>query len=161
VIDPVDWARIRRFGQRTPGVTYVARPGAYAVIFDSRGRIAVIQTPRGHFLPGGGAEPDESAEVALTREVAEETGRQIVIRRRLGEAVEFVFAEKEGYFEKRCVFFAGTFGADTGAALEADHILLWLEPAAAAARMGHASQNWAVRQATASTANPQTNSRPG
>ena len=154
--DPVDWAKVRRFGQRTRGVNYVARPGAYAVIFDASRRVAVIQTPRGYFLPGGGAEPGESAQDALRREVAEETGRGIVIRRRVGEAVEFVFAEGEEHFEKRCVFFEVIFGAETGTRPEAGHMLVWLDPAVAAARMAHPSQRWAVRHETTGSGYSQT-----
>ncbi len=46
---------ISEFG-KMPGQVYVPRPGAYCLIFDSQGRIAVMQTPRGCFLPGGGTE---------------------------------------------------------------------------------------------------------
>lgn len=43
------------FGGPEPGGDYQTRWGAYAVITDDRGRLAVIRIPKGLFLPGGGA----------------------------------------------------------------------------------------------------------
>ena len=65
---------MRAFGERRPGVVYVRRPGSYALIMDGEGRAAVVRTAKGLFLLGGGAEPGETAEATLRREVLEESG---------------------------------------------------------------------------------------
>ena len=62
------------FGTRKPGVSYVPRPGSYAIVFDTDGRVALLETPRGHYLPGGGIDFGESPLQALVREVSEECG---------------------------------------------------------------------------------------
>ena len=47
---------IHEFGLVAPGKNYVLRPGSYGVIRNSAGLIAVVLTPQGAFLPGGGQE---------------------------------------------------------------------------------------------------------
>ena len=49
----------REFGEILPGVQYVDRPGGYGFLRDARGSLAVVETPAGLFLPGGGADPEE------------------------------------------------------------------------------------------------------
>lgn len=114
------------------------------MIFDADGRVAVIQTAGGYYLPGGGAEAGETVEQSLRREVAEECGCDVVIRRRLGEGVQLVFAEGEGYFEKRCVFFEASLGAMQAAPLDPSDKLVWLKAEVAAAELRPESQAWAV-----------------
>lgn len=80
------------FGEKIPGQEYCVRPGAYAVLFDSDRRIAVIETKKGYYLPGGGSEADETPEQTLIREIREECGFTILIGEILGEAVEYVYA---------------------------------------------------------------------
>ena len=65
---------IPEFGLAPPGYPCELRPGAYGVLRDGSGRIAVVLTPAGVFLPGGGQEPGEPPEQALRREFAEECG---------------------------------------------------------------------------------------
>jgi len=49
--------------------------GAYAVIFDSSGRVLVVRTSNGHcYLPGGRIEPGETPAAAVAREIGEECG---------------------------------------------------------------------------------------
>ena len=137
------------FGQRVPGQDYLPRPGAYALLFDARGHIAVLQTPLGCFLPGGGSEGSETPEETLVREVREECGLDVEMRRRIGEAVEYVYTPgNEIGIRKECVFFATNVGIARGAATEADHTLVWLEPQEAEVRLIHGSQQWAVRQSS-------------
>lgn len=42
------------FGVAVPGTDYVLRPGGYALLRSNAGTVAVVETPQGHFLPGGG-----------------------------------------------------------------------------------------------------------
>ena len=138
---------IPEFGERQHGQKYVPRPGAYALIFDARGCLAVMETPRGCFLPGGGREGSETPEEAVAREVQEECGFEISVGVRIGEAVEYVYtAGSEAGIRKECVFFQGVVVAGVGAATEADHVLVWLDPKEARRRLRHESQRWAVMQ---------------
>ncbi len=140
-------ASVPEFGGRTPGKVYVPRPGAYGLIFDDSGRIAVMETPRGCFLPGGGSEDSETPEETLLREVQEECGFRITVGRRLGEAAEYRDTPGHEFaIRKDCVFFAATVTGTGGAATEPDHTLLWLKPDEAETRLAHGSQQWAVRQ---------------
>jgi len=140
-------SNVPEFGQQAEGQMYAARPGAYAVIFDAQDHIAVLETPRGCFLPGGGTEGDESPEETLLREVKEECGFEVGIMGRAGEAVEYVYtAGNEFGIRKECAFFGAMFGRECGAATEADHRLIWLAPREAQKRLAHDSQRWAVRQ---------------
>ena len=61
---------MRQFGPHPTG-PIIERDGAYGVIVDTRWRIAVVEVPKGVYLPGGGIEVGETAEEALRREVRE------------------------------------------------------------------------------------------
>ena len=140
-------ANIPESGDKLLGKTYVPRPGAYGLIFNDAGRIAVLETPRGCFLPGGGTEEGETPEETLIREVREECGFTAAVGKRLGEAAEYRDTPGHDYaIRKDCVFFAATVISAGGAAAEADHTLRWLEPMEAETRLAHGSQQWAMRQ---------------
>jgi 8-oxo-dGTP diphosphatase len=140
-------AGIPEFGELRPGADYVPRPGGYAVIVGAGGRVAVVSTPGGLALPGGGQDSGESPEDAAVREALEECGLRIALGRRIGVADELVFAADEGtHYRKRGTFFLAGVVGRSGAG-EADHELVWLSFADAAARLGHGSQRWAVREA--------------
>ena len=137
----------REFGDLIAGVTYVLRPGGYAVISNASGDLAVVSTSQGVFLPGGGQEDEETPGQAAVREAFEECGLGIRLGKRRGTADELVFAEDEDtYYRKRCTFFRAeiTRRQDSG---EADHELIWMLPEEAAARLHHESQRWAVARA--------------
>ncbi len=140
---------IPEFGAKEPGRVYVPRPGAYGLVYDRQGRIAVMETPRGGFLPGGGIEEGESPEEALVREVREECGLGVTVGERLGEAAEYRCTEGHAYaIRKDCIFFVAAFSDESGqgAATETDHTLLWLTPSEAEKRLAHGSQKWIVRR---------------
>ena len=70
---------------------YRLRRAARAVIFDKRGRVAMLHaTKYGYYkVPGGGIEKGEDIETGLRREVAEEAGCRIEIDGTLGMTVEY------------------------------------------------------------------------
>lgn len=141
-------ARIPEFGKLDPGVDYVLRPGGYALLREAEGRIAVVATPAGLALPGGGQEPGETSEDAAIRETLEECGLHIRIGDCLGTADELVFAKDEPtHYRKRCTFFLASLLSSQGHATEADHQLVWMSADEAAARLLHGSQRWAVQEA--------------
>lgn len=139
---------VPEFGARRAGRDYPPRPGAYGVIFDAeRRRLAVVDTPEGCFLPGGGADPGESLEQALRREVAEECGLALTAVRELGRAAEHVHvALDDRCFRKDGTFFVAVAAGPAGTATEADHVLAWVSPEEAIARLAHESQAWVVRR---------------
>ena len=65
------------FGHAPTDAHAVVRPSAYGLVTDSEGRVAVVRTAHGLFLPGGGIEAGETAREAVTREVREECGLDV------------------------------------------------------------------------------------
>lgn len=141
---------IREFGTPKQGVNYVLRPGAYGVIRNGAGLIAVVVTPSGAYLPGGGQKSGELLEATLIREVAEECGFRIRALNFVGVADELVFSEAEQeHYRKRCVFFTSVVVNGAGAqGREPDHRLIWLTPSEAVLQLAHDSQKWAVNEVT-------------
>jgi 8-oxo-dGTP pyrophosphatase MutT (NUDIX family) len=137
----------REFGEKVASANYILRRGGYIVVRNARGEIAVLRTPKGYFLPGGGQEGEETPEQAAVREAAEECGMRVKITGSIGTADELVFTESKGkYYRKRCVFFsAELLGCDGGG--EDDHELLWMRAEEATLRMSHKSQAWALSKA--------------
>lgn len=135
------------FGEKLAAQDYRPRPGSYAVILDGAGRVALMRTLKGLFLPGGGADPGETPDAALRREMREEFGGEVAEARPLGCAVEYVHAPGEGYFAKECSFFRVDLSLCPERAGEADHELVWVDAAFAMDRLVHRSQAWAVSQA--------------
>jgi 8-oxo-dGTP diphosphatase len=141
------WDDVPAFGAREPGVAYAVRPSAYAIMADGAGRIAVVHTPVGVFLPGGGMDPGETPAVAVVREVAEECGLVVRVGAWTAAAVQFVWSPTcRAYYEKRSTFVDAVVEGAGAPAVEADHVLAWLDPAAAAAAVAHESHAWAVRE---------------
>lgn len=140
------WDDAPRFGDETTS-RRKHRPGAYAVIGDSLGRIAVVRASDGMFLPGGGIEPGESPEAALVREALEECGWTIRVLSRIAVAIQFTPA-----FEKPSSFFAIEILSSAGQGTEPGHKTLWRSPDAAVRELMHQSHAWAVRQFTAAVA---------
>ncbi|MFN2385096.1 MAG: GNAT family N-acetyltransferase [Thermoanaerobaculia bacterium] len=119
------------------------------MIRNGRGEVAVVRTPEGLFLPGGGQLAGESPEDAAVRETAEESGLRIELGACLGVADQLKFSASEGgHLRKRCTFFvARALDGAREPASEPDHELLWLSPSEAAAKLSDESQRWAVRSA--------------
>jgi 8-oxo-dGTP diphosphatase len=135
------------FGERVKNQNYQRRPGAYAIALDAQKRVGVVQIPRGHFLPGGGIESDESPQETLIREIREECGYQAIVHDEICQAIQLVDGQEDGCFAKYCTFFQVSFEGVVGQPIEADHQLFWLEPEDAIRKLKHSSQAWAVARA--------------
>lgn len=137
-------SKVLEFGAKIPGQIYVDRPGAYAVIFGEDGRVGVVRNSKGYFLVGGGIDENESPEEALYREAKEEIGGKIKIISKIGEAIEYNFAEElNQYFTKHGYFYRATL-IETGKG-ELDHEWQWLILEEAVNKLIPLSQKWAVR----------------
>jgi 8-oxo-dGTP diphosphatase len=136
------------FGNRLANVNYVERPGAYAVIRNPMDDVAIIRTPRGCFLPGGGVDAGEDMVAALRREIYEETGLGVEIAREVGVAAQFLSAPREGvYYKKVGHFFLADFAERLSETFEAEHELLWMSQQQASNALNHQFQVWALEQA--------------
>lgn len=142
-----EWDDIAAFGSPPVDTSAVVRPSAYGVILDAAANIAVVRTPLGLFLPGGGIEPGETPHAAVVREVLEECGLNVRVGSWIVRAVDFVYSPTEQtHFEKRSTFLDAHASGPRGAAQETDHELEWIPPRAALASLAHPSHRWAVKQ---------------
>ena len=136
------------FGTRIADVSYVDRPGAYAIIRDGSNAIALVRTPQGFLLPGGGVNRHEEITDALRREIVEELGYRSRIDNKLCAAVQYLYSEVEHeYFKKVGHFFSATLTEKVGEPIETDHELVWCSPDDAVTKLAQEFQAWAIRQA--------------
>lgn len=126
----------------------VVRPSAYGLLADARGRLALVVTPQGAFLLGGGLEPGETAAEAVRREAREEGGLDVRLRGGWARhAVELVYARAEGaYFEKRSHFLRGDAALGASGRTEAGYTLRWVTAVEAVALLTPGSHRWAVEE---------------
>ncbi len=124
-----DWGKVLTFGACPQLENCVIRPSAYGLIEDNRGRLAIIRTVQGTFLPGGGIEPGETPEEAVMREALEECGLVVRPGAWTVRAVQFVCSESETTrFEKRSTFIEAAVDRCGSTGIEADHELVWVDP---------------------------------
>lgn len=136
------------FGERIKGISYIDRPGAYAIIQDGSNAIALVRTPQGYLLPGGGVERNEDFEVALQREIIEELGHESRIEEKICTAIQYLYSEAEHeYFKKVGHFFRARLMERICEPTEKDHELVWCPCDASIMTLDQEFQAWAVRQA--------------
>ncbi len=135
------------FGKKTEGVECKKRLGVYAVIFEED-KIAIIRTPKGYFLPGGGVNEHEEIEEALRREVIEELGWEIRIKKYIGEAKQFFSTgtNEKTYHESTGHFYIAGKTAETSEPVEADHRLIWMTIEDAVKNLYFEYQVWGVKE---------------
>jgi 8-oxo-dGTP diphosphatase len=131
------------FGAPLPGARYWRRAGAYAVIPDGQGRVAMARHRQQLHLPGGGIDPGETHDAALLREVREETGLVVAIERWFAEAEEYAWSESLGPFLKAGRFAIARVVERAGDPI-AGHELVWSTLAEVEAQVVGPSQAWAV-----------------
>ena len=127
------------FGTKLPGVEYQPRPGAYALVFDPAGRVAIVHEEDDWYLPGGGIEAGETPEQALLREVREECACGVSIVQLFGDAIEFLATRSGRHLEVQARYFHASFvGTPTA------H---WLTPDEACGRVCRRGDAWAITEA--------------
>lgn len=136
---------VRTFGDILPGVQYTERPGGYAFIQNHLNEFAVVRTPNGLFLPGGGIDKGEDVETGLRRELHEEIGFVVVSALFIVSAIQYHWSEHyKSHFKKIGSFFEVKGSRPPGAHLEAEHSLLWLPGAEAERALTQEFQRFAV-----------------
>jgi 8-oxo-dGTP pyrophosphatase MutT (NUDIX family) len=142
-----DWSSVPVFGAPPAATAAIVRPSAYGIVTDAQGRIAVVHTPVGLSLPGGGSDESEVPEVTVVRETREECGLDVRVGAWRRAAVEHVFSTAERVqFEKHNIFCDAIVLGNAGEPTEADHVLEWVSAGEAAARLVPASHRWAVTE---------------
>jgi 8-oxo-dGTP diphosphatase len=132
---------IRRYGEAAEtGRRYTRRPGVYAILLDGDHILATHQAePVPEFqLPGGGIDKGEHPIPALHREVYEETGWKIEVKRRLGAFRRFTYMpEYDLWAEKVCAVYLARPVMRLGPPSEAGHTAIWLPVAEALQHLGN------------------------
>ena len=133
----------RVFGQCDESMIYFDRPGAYLFACQN-GKIAVVQTQKGLFLPGGGLEPGESDETCILREAAEETGCKARVGKFLCSAETYSVHERIGPFHPVQSYYTGSLDDIPGEPSEPGHRLVWLTPEEYRRNMYLEMQKWVL-----------------
>ncbi|MEP6620883.1 MAG: NUDIX domain-containing protein [bacterium] len=142
-----EWNRVPVFGVPPADGRRTIRPSAYAVIANQDDMVAVVKTPRGIFLPGGGIDRGESVEAAIIREVREECGLVVTVGVWNTRAIEHLYsAEEETQFEKRSTFHVAMICGAPVDPIEPDHELIWLPSAAALSALSPPSHSFAIAE---------------
>lgn len=133
------------FGQQDKQRSYVMRPSAYALLLNEQGLIAVVKTPHGSFLPGGGIEKGEKPGEAVLREILEETGHDAHLLWELAEADQYVNSQRKfkGYL-KRSHFYLAELDAREDA--QPEFPVLWLAPNEAHNLLLYDSHKWVIKR---------------
>jgi 8-oxo-dGTP diphosphatase len=142
-----EWATVPIFGRPPVGASAIIRPSVYGVVVDEAGSVAIIRTPQGWYLPGGGIEPGETPRDAVMREAREECGLDLELGAWSVLAVDFVYSPTErSHFEKRSTFVDARQCGSHLPGREADHELQWMTPQQAITLLSHPSHQWAVER---------------
>jgi 8-oxo-dGTP diphosphatase len=142
------------FGERIAGQDYRPRPGAYAVIIDEPGPLALFHKKDRYFLPGGGIERGETPEEALRREVREEIGWSVAIIRKIGEATQYVITKNNEYCAIQGTYYEARLLQQIGGPEDPGDELLWLPQPEAIALLPRESDAWAIAQTQIANSDP-------
>lgn len=132
-------------GEPVPGAVYSHREGAYLLAMED-GLLAVAETPKGWFLPGGGLEPGESHKACIRRECREELGREARVEEYLGCAQAWLTHPQIPYFHPVQYYYTGQLGPALGEPTEPDHTLRLTPAEQAVQKLYLEAQRWAVER---------------
>jgi 8-oxo-dGTP diphosphatase len=137
---------MKQFGKK-PADDFFERPGAYGIIVNHEQKVAVLHTPNGFHLPGGGQDDDESFEDTLKRETLEEMGCEIEIQKKIGVGGQYCFAKDlQRYLNKIEHFYLAECLGVIRTPIESDHCLNWMTISECLENLTDECQQWAVLQ---------------
>ncbi|PSL40190.1 8-oxo-dGTP diphosphatase [Planomicrobium soli] len=136
------------FGEKTEGLDYLLRKGAYAVILNAaKDKAAIVRTNHDrYFLPGGGIEEQELPEECLHRELLEETGHEIKIGPFIGTAMRFFHSSQNEPMLNDGYFYLAELGEKIQDPTEVDHFLTWVPIGQLKELLVHEHHYWAVME---------------
>ncbi|MPM63116.1 hypothetical protein SDC9_109996 [bioreactor metagenome] len=134
------------FGKKLDGVEYINRIAVYGIVTDGEGKVAVIKTPAGYFLPGGGMENGETHKECIEREFIEETGYKIGIQKFIGRASLYHISKTKQYLRGIGYFYIVSLENYYAAPIENYHKLIWIEPNECIKSLFLEHQAWAVSE---------------
>lgn len=137
-----------QFGRMVEGHAYQDRATVFGVAI-SNGKLACVRVakPAGDYydLPGGAVDPGETEAQALAREFGEEAGLRIRPLQPFAWAAQYMLKSDGRATNNLCAFWtAEVEGLDAGLKTEADHTLVWLDPAQALKDLRHDAYAWAL-----------------
>lgn len=135
------------FGEKLENIEYIDRRAVYGIVVNDEGEIAVIKTPTGYFLPGGGVENFETHVECLQREFFEETGYEAEVEKFIGRASLYHTSRTNQYLHGIGYFYTASLICKAGYKSEKDHELLWVEPDQCIKCLFLEHQAWAVSKA--------------
>ena len=142
-----DWNAVPIFGVSDSRLPHVIRLSAYGLVVDAADELAIVRTPTGTYLPGGGMRSGESAEAAVGREAREECGLEVQLTSWRRAAIDHVAVpSEESCFEKRSTFCSARVLTAVSGSTEPDHLLAWETPAVALRVLTPPSHRWAVAE---------------
>jgi len=132
---------MRRYGTpRRFDVKYTMRPGAYGIISHGQDLLLTLQVlEKAEIqLPGGGIDAGETPIQALHREVFEETGYHIKVRKRLGAFQRFTYMpEYDIWAQKVCHIYLCGPARMISEPKEPNHTALWMNAIEAQSVLGN------------------------
>lgn len=134
------------FGEKLDGIEYIDRIAVYGIVINNEGKVAVIKTPAGYFLTGGGIENGETFKECIEREFIEEIGYKIQIEKFVGRASLYHMSKTNQHLHGIGYFYIVILECYCAAPIEKDHKLIWLEPHECIKSLFLEHQAWAVSE---------------
>lgn len=125
---------------------YIDRKGAYLIPVKNN-TVAVVQTPKGYFLLGGGIEGGEGDVACIERECLEEIGYRVKIDEHICSAESYTLNDKIGYFHPIQNYYTGELVEKSSKPIESDHKLVRKKYDELIGHMFSDMQGWAIEQA--------------
>ena len=135
------------FGEILEGINYKERQSVYGIIKNIKNEVALIKSPGGNFLPGGGIEKGESHENCARREFLEETGHGVELDEYLGCGILYGLAPKQNKYLKIIgYFYLAELGEFIAAKTEEKNEMFWVDISMAVETLKLQNQKWAMRE---------------
>ncbi len=134
----------KTFGEKVEGNAYYDRLGAYLICMDGD-KAAVVKTPKGYFLLGGGLEGNENHMDCIKREILEETGFTANVHSYICSAEEYWLHKELGYFHPVQYYYYGELVEKIVEPVEIDHKLEWISIEDIETKMYIKAQGWAIK----------------
>jgi 8-oxo-dGTP diphosphatase len=147
----------KTFGQKE-NIPYHDRKGAYLIPIQGN-QVAVVQTPKGYFLIGGGLENGETDRQCIERECMEETGYAAAVGKCVCSAEKYALHPELGGFHPIQTYYLGDLRCRENTPTDTDHRLVWVAYEEIKDQMYSDMQGWAITQCWKARREPITTDR--